>query len=416
MGTPPTTDHSTAPSPQLASVLVALADVQRALTRPGFDLTEVLEIVLDRAVRLCHADSADIVLPDGEVFQPAASVGFSPEFRAANPGWSYRPERGSVIGRALLDGRTVHIPDVLADPEYTYRDLQKIGGYRSVLGVPLLRDGNPVGVVAIQRNRVAPFTDGEIEIVSLFGAQAAIAIQIASLLTETRAALEREARLLETVERQRTELARFAPQAASLLSSDEGEQLLAGHRRQITALFCDLRGFTAFAETAEPEEVLGVLRDYHAAVGELAVEAGGTVEHFAGDGLMVFFNDPAPLEQHELAAVRTGVAMRERFSTLAASWRKRGYDLGRGIGIAVGYATLGRIGFEGRYDYGAIGNVVITSSRLSDAAEAGQILISQRVFAAVEDAVDAEPIPDLTLKGLTRPVPAFTVRGLRPAG
>jgi adenylate cyclase len=127
---------------------------------------------------------------------------------------------------------------------------------------------------------------------------------------------------------------------------------------------------------------------------------------------MVFFNDPAPLDDHELAAVRTAVAMRERFAALATNWLKRGYELGLGIGIGVGYATLGRIGFEGRYDYGAIGSVVITSSRLSDAAQAGQILISQRVFAAVEAAVDAEPVPDLTLKGLSRPVTAFNVRGL----
>jgi class 3 adenylate cyclase len=139
------------------------------------------------------------------------------------------------------------------------------------------------------------------------------------------------------------------------------------------------------------------------------------VEHFAGDGLMVFFNDPAPLEGHQLAAVRTAVAMRERFTSLATDWRRRGYELGLGIGVSVGYATLGRIGFEGRYDYGAVGNVVITASRLSDAATPGQILISQRLFAAVEDEIDAEPIADLAMKGLSRPVTAFSVRGIRVA-
>ncbi|MCA1587787.1 MAG: adenylate/guanylate cyclase domain-containing protein, partial [Chloroflexi bacterium] len=221
----------------------------------------------------------------------------------------------------------------------------------------------------------------------------------------------------QTVERQRTELARFAPQVASLLTSDEGEQLLAGHRREITALFADLRGFTAFAETAEPEEVLGILREYHAAVGELVVAHGGTLEHFAGDGLMVFFNDPPRVAEHQLEAVRTAIEMRDRFEALAAGWSKRGYELGLGIGIATGYATLGRIGFEGRYDYGAVGNVVIIASRLSEAAAAGEILISQRTQAAAEDHVEASDVTGgLPLKGFSRPISAFRVDRLRAEG
>jgi adenylate cyclase len=202
-------------------------------------------------------------------------------------------------------------------------------------------------------------------------------------------------------------LARFAPQVADLLSTDEGEQLLSGHRREITALFCDLRGFTAFAETAEPEEVLGVLREYHEAVGELVTAQGGTVEHFAGDGLMAFFNDPTPVPDHQLAAVRTALAIGERFAELSEAWRKRGYDLGLGMGIATGYATLGRIGFEGRYDYGAIGNVVILAARLSDAAAPGEILLAQRTQAALEDKVATERVDGLELKGFSRPVNAL---------
>jgi adenylate cyclase len=217
----------------------------------------------------------------------------------------------------------------------------------------------------------------------------------------------------QTVERQRTELARFAPQVANLLSSDEGEQLLAGHRGKITALFCDLRGFTAFAETVEPEEVLGVLREYQTAVGELVVANEGTVEHFAGDGLLAFFNDPVAVEDHELAAVRTALAMRERFTGLAAAWEKRGYYLGLGIGIATGYATLGRIEFEGRYDCGAVGNVVILATRLGDAADPGEILLSQRTHAAVDDDVISEPQPELRLKWLSRPVLALRLIDLR---
>jgi class 3 adenylate cyclase len=224
------------------------------------------------------------------------------------------------------------------------------------------------------------------------------------------------AQLLRTIDRQKSELARFlSPQVAALVSSPDGEQLLAGHRRMVTALFCDLRGFTAFSETAEPEELLTMLREYHAAMGRLIVEHGGTLEHFAGDGILVFFNDPVPQSDHEARAVRMAVAMRARFEDLAAQWRKRGWELGFGVGIAVGYATLGRIGFEGRFDYAAIGSVVILASRLSSEAKAGQILVSQRAFAAVEDAVVAEPVEGLRLKGFSRATDAFNVVGLRGA-
>ena len=229
--------------------------------------------------------------------------------------------------------------------------------------------------------------------------------------------LERQTALTATIERQRQELSRFlSPQVAALVSSPEGELLLAGHRRQITAVFCDLRGFTAFAETAEPEELFGVLRDYHEAMGALIVEHGGTLEHFAGDGIMIFFNDPVLQPDHVERAVRMAVAMRERFADLAVRWRKLGYELAFGVGIAVGYATLGRIGFDGRFDYGAIGNAVILASRLSSDAKGGQILLSQRAFAAVEEEVEAESVGELALKGFSRPVPAVNVIALRNAG
>lgn len=311
----------------------------------------------------------------------------------------YRPERGSIIGRTVLEQRVVHIVDVLEDPEYELVDLQKIAGFRTALGVPMLREWVPIGAIAVARNEVRPFSDAEIRLIETFADYVVIAIE--------------NVRLFQTVERQRTELARFAPQVANLLSSDEGERLLAGHRREITALFCDLRGFTAFAETADPEEVLDVLRQYHDAAGELVTANEGTVEHFAGDGLMAFFNDPAEIPDHELAAVRTAVALRERFASLAEDWRKRGYDLGLGIGIATGYATLGRIGFEGRYEYGAVGNAVILATRLSDAAAPGEILLSQRARAPLDEHVVSEPVPDLQLKGFSRPVPAMRVSALR---
>ena len=228
--------------------------------------------------------------------------------------------------------------------------------------------------------------------------------------------LERQTALTATIERQREELSRFlSPQVAALVSSPQGEQLLAGHRRQITAVFCDLRGFTAFAETADPEELFAVLRDYHEAMGALIVGHGGTLEHFAGDGIMIFFNDPVLQADHVERAVRMAVAMRARFVDLAVRWRKLGYELAFGVGIAVGYATIGRIGFDGRFDYGAIGNAVILASRLSSEAMGGQILLSQRAFAAVEDVVEADSVGELALKGFSRPVPAVNVIAIRNA-
>jgi len=297
------------------------------------------------------------------------------------------PERGSVIGRTVLERRVVHITDVLEDPEYALPELQRAGRYRTVLGVPMLRDGAPIGAIAVGRSEVQPFSGAELRLIETFADHIVIAIE--------------NVRLFQTVERQRTQLARFEPHVANLLATSEGEQLLTGHRCEITVLVCDLRGFTAFSETAEHEEVMGVLREYHTVVGEFVVRNDGTVEHFAGDGLMVLFNDPAPVPDHQLAAVRTGIDIAARFSTLATAWRKRGYDLGLGMGIATGYATLGRIGFEGRYAYGAIGTAANLASRLSDAAGPGEILVSQRTHATVEDRVVTDETRELQLKGFS---------------
>lgn len=201
----------------------------------------------------------------------------------------------------------------------------------------------------------------------------------------------------------------LSPQLADVIVSSGGEKLLESHRREITVVFCDLRGFTAFAETAEPEEVMAVLRAYHAAMGELIFRHEGTLERFAGDGLMVFFNDPVPCPDPATRAVQMAVGMRQRVGELEVEWRKRGFRLEFGVGIALGYATLGKIGFEGRFDYGAIGTVTNLAARLCDAARGGQILVSQRVYAAVEGRVEAEPVGELALKGFLKPTAAFNV-------
>jgi adenylate cyclase len=208
----------------------------------------------------------------------------------------------------------------------------------------------------------------------------------------------------------------FSPQLAELIVGGGAEDPLKSHRREITVVFLDLRGFTAFAETAEPEEVMGVLREYHAEMGQLVLEHEGTLERFTGDGMMIFFNDPLPVPNPAERALRMALAMSTRVGVLAQGWRKRGFDLDFGVGIAQGYATIGAIGFEGRWDYGAIGNVTNLAARLCGEAKPGQILISRRMVGTVEDLVDAEPVGELQLKGFTRPVTAFNVVRLKGEG
>ena len=228
------------------------------------------------------------------------------------------------------------------------------------------------------------------------------------------------ATLEERVASQLTELERvsrlkrfFSPHLAELIVRGGADDPLISHRREVTVVFIDLRGFTAFAELTEPEEVMSVLREYHARMGELILANEGTLERFTGDGIMVFFNDPVVVPDPALRALRMAVAMRDAGEDLAARWRKRGHELHVGIGIAQGYATIGAIGFEGRLDYGAIGTVSNLASRLCAEAAAGRILISRSVYAAAGDLVDAEPVGDLTLKGFHRPVPAYDVRGCK---
>ena len=235
------------------------------------------------------------------------------------------------------------------------------------------------------------------------------------------AELERwNATLEERVRQQLAELERvgrlkrfFSPQLAELIVQGGTGDPLQSHRRELTVVFLDLRGFTAFAEVADPEEVMAVLRDYHARMGRLILAHEGTLERFTGDGMMIFFNDPLPVPNPAERAVRMTVAMRDQAEELAAHWRKRGYELHAGIGVAQGYATIGAIGFEGRLDYGAIGTVTNLAARLCGEAQGGQILISQRVHAAVGELVSAEPVGELSLKGFQRPMPAFRVLGLR---
>jgi adenylate cyclase len=373
----------------------AISRVLRAVARSA-GLQPVLDEVVEACRRLCKADQGALYLLENGLLHTAAHHGL-PEAAAYDKAHPHALDRTTAAGRAAVLREPVHIPDILDDPEYFYPGPRP---YRSMLSVPVMVEDDLIGVVVVVRQEPEPFTDEQIALVQTFADQAAIAVA--------------NARLIEAVERQRTELARFvSPQVAELVSSRDGEQFLAGHRAYISCLFCDLRGFTAFAETAAPEELFDVLREYHGALGKLVSAHEGTLEHFAGDGVMVFFNDPLAVPDHELQAVRFALAAQEQLARLAAAWRKRGTELGLGVGIEAGYATLGRIGFEGRYDYGAIGPVANLASRLSTRAAAGQILIGQRVFAAVEETVETAPAGKLELKGFARPVSAYEVLGLR---
>jgi class 3 adenylate cyclase len=373
----------------------AIIGVLRAVAQAK-GLQPVLEEVVEACRSLCNADLGALwVLEDGLLHAAVHhGGGDAAAYDRAHP---HRLDRTTIAGRTAVMRAPVSIPDIRLDTEYAYSGPLP---YRAFLGVPILFEDDLIGVVVVVRREPEPFTDEQVRLVQTFADQAAIALA--------------NARLIAAVERQRSELSRFlSPQVAELISSGDGERLLAGHRAYVSCLFCDLRGFTAFAETAAPEELFDVLREYHAVLGVLIRAHGGTLEHFAGDGLMVFFNDPVPIDRHELEAVRLAIAVQRRFAAIAEAWRRRGTVLGLGIGIDAGYATLGRIGFEGRYDYGVLGPVTNLASRLSTHAASGQILIAQRVFAAVEHAVNATPVGSLELKGFGRPISAYEVHDLR---
>jgi class 3 adenylate cyclase/CheY-like chemotaxis protein len=374
----------------------ATNEVLAIMSRSAFDREVVLGAIVLAAVRLCRADYGVAYILEGDAFRVVASAGGNLELDAWERDHPIRPGRDSLVGRVALIGAPLGVDDVLADPDYAPTEGTRAGGYRTLLGVPIQQDGTVSGVLALTRNEVRGFSAADRALAVGFAEQAAISVA--------------NVRLLETIERQRSQLARFlSPQVADLVSSPEGEALLAGHRREITAMFCDLRNFTTFSEMAEPEEVLGFLRRYHATVGSLVVEHEGTLEHFAGDGIMVFFNDPSLQADHAARAARMAVAIRERFVEISEDWRRRGHVLQVGIGIATGYATMGRIGFEGRYDYGGVGNAIILASRLSSEAAAGEILIAQRTFAAIDGQVPAIPVGERKLKGFSRPMPVYSL-------
>ena len=405
----------------------ATSDVLKVISRSVFDLQKILEFVAETAARLCGAKQVAIYLLEDHVYRFTVSFGLTPAYRKIEEALAIEPGPETLVGRVALSGEPVHILDCLSDPNYGPKDDIRATQVHTLLGVPLTREGKVVGVIALAREPILPFSSEQIELVRTFADQAVIAIENARLLKELR---ERT----DQLQMQSQELAKFnqdleqrvadqvgeiermgrlrrflPPQVADLIVASGMEKQLESHRREITALFCDLRGFTGFTESADAEDVMALLRDYHAAIGEIIIKYNGTLERYAGDGVMVIFNDPVPVESPALQAVLMALELRDALGALTQTWSRLGHEIGFGIGIAHGFATLGTIGFEGRFDYAAIGTVSNVASRLCDEAKPGQILISPRVLMKVENAVKVEPVGEFELKGIRRPLAAYNV-------
>ncbi len=410
----------------------ATSEVLQVISGSPGNPQPVFQAMLKNAVRLCEAKFGHIYRWDGDALYLVATQNTPVAFAEARKRSPFRPSAETPTGRMIANKAVVHAADLRAEKAYADRDPWivagvELGGVRTVLMVPMLKDNELIGAFSVYRQEVRPFTEKQIALVQNFAAQAVIAIENARLLKElhertgqlevqSQQVVKLNQQLEQRVADQVSEIERMGrlrrflpPQVADLIVASGAEKQLESHRREITALFCDLRGFTGFTESADAEDVMALLRDYHAAIGEIIIKYSGTLERYAGDGVMVIFNDPVPVDNPALRAVQMALETREAIGALTEKWRRLGHDIGFGIGIAHGFATLGTIGFEGRFDYAAIGTVSNVASRLCDEAKPGQILISPRVFMAVEDAVTVEPVGEFALKGIRRPISAYNV-------
>ena len=401
----------------------ATGEILTSITASLTDTTPVFEAIVRNLRRLFDTRLAMVLLVKEGMLHVAAAA-HERQLEKAAEQYPRPVSDDSGVGQAIKSRQVVQYVPALDHPDTppVTRFLARELGFNAVMFAPMILGDNVVGAIATARRDPRAFDDKETGLITSFAAQAVIAIENARLFDELRARTEELRQLNGQLEKRVSDqvgeiermgrLRRFLPpQVADLIVSSGGEKQLESHRREITALFCDLRGFTAFAESADPEDVMALLRAYHAAIGRIIFKHGGTLERFVGDGVMVIFNDPLPLENPSLHAVQMALEMRAGIGELVSTWRKLGHEIGFGIGIAHGYATLGTIGFEGRFDYAAIGTVSNLASRLCDEAKPGQILISARVLATVQDSVTVEPAGELTLKGIRRPVEVFNVIG-----
>lgn len=409
------------------SAEAALAEIIQIIGRSSGDLDAVMEAILGAALRLCEAQLGMLYHYDrGEGFRIAHMKGVPPAFAAYLVAKSpFRPDPSTGIGRVEASREPVSIADVKGEGVYAAGEELRVatvelGGARSFLSVPMLRGEHLVGAFNIYRQEVRPFEDKHVSLVRRFADHSVVAIENARLIREARTLSDELGALNASLERQVAEqvdelrrlggLRRFLPATvAEVVLNGENERLLESHRGKIAALFCDLRGFTAFSETAEPEEVMEVLEAYHGQAGAIVDRHQGTITHRAGDGLMVVLNDPLPVEAPAEKAVALALELRGALGRACEGWRALGHDLGVGIGLSLGYATLGLIGSESRYDYTAVGSVVNVAARLCDEAADGQILATQRLVA---ECADPPPLTDLgerRFPGVARPIKVFAL-------
>lgn len=403
----------------------AASKVLRVINASPGNPTAVFTTILDNALHLCEAAFGFVTTYDGKRFERAAHRGVPDALAAYFVTGLDQPRPGDAHWRLLAGEELIHNFDQMDEEAYRQgnplrRAIVDLGGARSALVVALRKDNVLLGALTVYRKEVRPFSEQHVAILQSFAAHAVIAIENARLLGELRERTEEvgrwnrelEARVaVQVAELEKIgKLRRFlAPQLVDLIVARGDESILESHRREIVVVFCDMRGFTAFAERAEPEEVMALLRDYHGALGPVVAHFEGTLDHYGGDGVMVFFNDPLPTPEPAKRAVEMAVAMRERAAGVIEAWRRRGHTVGFGVGIAQGYATLGQIGFAERMDYTAIGTVTNLAARLCGEAKNGQILVGPRVAAAVEGAASLEEIGNLSLKGLSQPIVVYNV-------
>ena len=420
--------------------LKVLEEVGRAVAS-SLDLDAVLPTVAARALEITHADAV-LIYGYAAARRQFTLVEASGIDKSAEGQHLTVDEGPNILSEAAEKGEPIALSDLSETSDRLLRDIAIAAGFHAVLVVPLVDQQGALGALVMLRRLASEFPPNLIGLMRTFGNQAALAMRNARLFSEVdhkgrelasaHAIVQQQAAKLqeqtdelrnfnrsleERVDKQLAEIERIrklerflAPQVAQLIASSDGhDSLLQSHRREVTVVFCDLRGFTAFTEATEPEEAMNVLREYHAALGELIFKYEGTLDRYAGDGVMILFNAPIQLEDHTKPAVKMAVEMRDVVGKLTSKWRNRGDSLGFGIGIALGYATLGQVGFEHRLEYAAIGSVTNLASRLCSEAKPDQIVVSRRVYGMVEQWVDAAPMDDLQLKGFNHPVLAMEI-------
>ena len=395
----------------------ATGEVLQVISRSRSDELPVFDVILRNAARLCNAELADLDLVDEDSQTLCEVATWGPhERKVQSEHWKWPLESDFLHVTAVREAKIAHIADLRQTRRYRDGDPMTRAvvdkeGISAFLAVPLVSNEVSLGCLVLFRKDPVPFSDDQIALVETFAAQAVIAIenvrQFRALEALNAELGDRVAEQVSEIERM-GRLKRFLPAAvADTVVSSGSDKMLRSHRALLGVLFCDIRGFTAFCETAEPEETIEVLQTYHQEMGKLINAHGAGVDLRMGDGIMVLFNDPLPCDDPAGDAVRLAIAMRERMSELGRTWKRMGYRLGFGVGVSLGYATVGMVGFEGRSDYTASGTAINIGARLCEMAENGEILLSPRAAIAIEDDFPSVSVGNVTLKGIREPVEIF---------